>query len=705
MRKQICQSPDAVVTSKLTDFLEVSAMQLDQDNSPQTSELKDLNGEDGPKEESNRPPFTVNSVLHFLQSELNRYEIERAQWEMERTELIARVNFLNGERKGQEELKRDLVRRIKMLEYSLKQERAKVARLTSEAKTEGNEENEEVKPTDEPLGAIEVDAVIPNPQTSPVYKQARSLLRQYLNEIGYSEKILDVRAFRVKNLLGIVPGNNEGFLNDGSKESQSRGKVLTESEKAILEAADLLRSNNINDNDDASDSEGSGGNLDAEAVTAIEFEFLNEEKNGPSAEEWNVDPNRIEAMKDDYFKKLKEKASRDEEHKQETKEQQFFHQLNESCIPKEKLLEMNEDINIKDVTELNNDSPSIQWRIAFTLRSHLDSVRAMKFHPFEPVLVTASEDGTAKMWNLADKDTKGQQSHTTVMGVVDLEPRYTFRGHKGHILSMDMNSTGDSFYTGGYDGVICCWEMPPFDIPIYDQYDPRFLAEKLVGHTQPVWSVVYHSSSNRLISGSADGTIRLWELGLAKGEGQEDPQLKLYAPPTANARPRALDLVSTETQRLLAAYTGKSACMLDLETGQKILDFDLSLPEDEVGEINSIISHPTMPVSIMAGVDRKIRYFDNHTGKLVRSAVSHVESISTLAADPNGLYMLSGCEDGSLRVWDMESKTCIQEIAAHRKKHDMSVMAVAIHPSRPLIGSAGADSLVKVFSQRSYSAS
>ena len=35
----------------------------------------------------------------------------------------AKIAFLNGERKGQENLKNDLVRRIKMLEYALKQER------------------------------------------------------------------------------------------------------------------------------------------------------------------------------------------------------------------------------------------------------------------------------------------------------------------------------------------------------------------------------------------------------------------------------------------------------------------------------------------------------------------------------------------------------------------------------------------------------
>jgi len=36
----------------------------------------------------------------------------------------------------------------------------------------------------------------------------------------------------------------------------------------------------------------------------------------------------------------------------------------------------------------------------YTLRSHFDSVRALAFHPVEPVLITASEDHTLKMWNL-----------------------------------------------------------------------------------------------------------------------------------------------------------------------------------------------------------------------------------------------------------------------------------------------------------------
>ncbi len=71
-----------------------------------------------------------------------------------------------------------------------------------------------------------------------------------------------------------------------------------------------------------------------------------------------------------------------------------------------------------------------RWNLKYTLRSHWDAVRSMQFHPVEPVLVTVGEDGTAKLWNLAAKssDTKSPQSSSSI--VTELEPIYTFRGHR-----------------------------------------------------------------------------------------------------------------------------------------------------------------------------------------------------------------------------------------------------------------------------------
>lgn len=45
----------------------------------------------------------------------------------------------------------------------------------------------------------------------------------------------------------------------------------------------------------------------------------------------------------------------------------------------------------------------------------------------------------------------------------------------------------------------------------------------------------------------------------------------------------------------------------------------------------------------------------------------------------------------------LDNRTCVQEITAHRKKHDEAIHDVAFHPSQPFIASAGADALAKIF--------
>lgn len=123
--------------------------------------------------------YSIPGILHFLQHEWSRFEMERGQWEVERAELNARIAFLQGERKGQENLKNDLVRRIKMLEYALKQERAKYAKLKYGNDASNTSENSK-PPLDEeaglelpPLDGENYIAV-----SNVNWRQGRQLLRQ-----------------------------------------------------------------------------------------------------------------------------------------------------------------------------------------------------------------------------------------------------------------------------------------------------------------------------------------------------------------------------------------------------------------------------------------------------------------------------------------------------------------------------------------------
>ncbi|TFK42790.1 WD40 repeat-like protein [Crucibulum laeve] len=97
--------------------------QQQQQNQQQQQQQQGQQNSIPPPPPQNGQDFTLSSVLHFLQTEWRRYERDRNEWEIERAEMRARIALLEGERRSFENVKLDLMRRIKMLEYALRMER------------------------------------------------------------------------------------------------------------------------------------------------------------------------------------------------------------------------------------------------------------------------------------------------------------------------------------------------------------------------------------------------------------------------------------------------------------------------------------------------------------------------------------------------------------------------------------------------------
>lgn len=99
------------------------------------------NGQSGGQSNNERQAisYSMPGILHYLQHEWSRYELDRQQWEVEKAELMTKISFLQGERRGQENLKNNLIRRIKMLEVALKQERVKYSKLKFGAESNQSE--------------------------------------------------------------------------------------------------------------------------------------------------------------------------------------------------------------------------------------------------------------------------------------------------------------------------------------------------------------------------------------------------------------------------------------------------------------------------------------------------------------------------------------------------------------------------------------
>ncbi|XP_005993700.1 striatin isoform X2 [Latimeria chalumnae] len=700
-----------------------------------------------------RAQYSIPGILHFLQHEWARFEMERAQWEVDRAELQAQIAFLQGERKGQENLKKDLVRRIKMLEYALKQERAKYHKLKY-----GTELNQgDMKPpTYDSDEGNETEAQTPlNNQLT--CKQGRQLLRQYLQEVGYTDTILDVKSKRVRSLLGLSGGdaervqekNPEPMVNGTEalvKETVMIGKPDLSDSSSVLETFNFLENAaaEFSDEDEDDDSEGREKTIidsstiirkkvfsepieDPDTEEALkEFDFLGtpdeldsggESRSAGDGTEWG--PNRSKLQ--DMLANLRDvdelpplqpamtppsrpSTSRLNEHEinrtdevealtfPPTSGKSFIMGADEAMESELGLGELagltvaNEaDILTYDIAN-NKDALRKTWNPKFTLRSHFDGIRGLAFHPVEPVLITASEDHTLKMWNL-QKTAPAKKSAS-----LDIEPIYTFRAHRGSVLCVVMSSNGEQCYSGGIDGSIQCWNTPNPNTDPYDSYDASILRGALLSHTDSVWGLVYSGAHQRLLSCSADGTVRLWNTS------EIAPCLSIFNENRELGIPSSVDLVSSDPAHLVASFNTGQTGIFNMETQQRILTLESNSDNaNSFCQINRVISHPTLPISITAHEDRHIKFFDNNTGKLIHSMVAHLDAVTSLAVDPNGLYLMSGSHDCSIRLWNLESKTCIQEFTAHRKKFDESIHDVAFHPSKCYIASAGADALAKVF--------
>ncbi|XP_013002379.1 striatin-4 isoform X2 [Cavia porcellus] len=715
-------------------------------------------------------PLSLPGILHFIQHEWARFEAEKARWEAERAELQAQVAFLQGERKGQENLKTDLVRRIKMLEYALKQERAKYHKLKF-----GTDLNQGEKKPDlseqVPNGPVESVTL----ESSPlVWKEGRQLLRQYLEEVGYTDTILDMRSKRVRSLLGrslelngaaepsegpprVAP--SPGSLSGGESllvkqiEEQIKRNAAGKDGKerlggSVLEQIPFLQNceDEDSDEDDELDNvqhkkqrvklpskalvpEMEDEDEEDDSEDAInEFDFLGsgedgEGSPGPRRCATEGNPHELESRRVKLQGILADLRDVDGLPPKVTGPSPGTPQPR----PHEDVFIMDTigggEVSLGDLADLtvtndndlscdelnewaqgphqphgkrsiragatvwlsdSKDAFKKTWNSKFTLRSHYDGIRSLAFHHSQSALLTASEDGTLKLWNLQKAVTAKKNA------ALDVEPIHAFRGHRGPVLAVAVGTNSEYCYSGGADARIHSWKIPDLNMDPYDGYDPSVLSHVLEGHGDAVWGLAFSPTCQRLASCSADGTVRIWD--------PSSSPACLCTFPTASEHgvPTSVAFTSTEPAHVVVSFRSGDTILYDLEAGSALLMLE-SRGSSGPSQINQVVSHPNQPLTITAHDDRGIRFLDNRTGKSVHSMVAHLDAVTCLAVDPNGVFLMSGSHDCSLRLWSLDNKTCVQEITAHRKKHEEAIHAVACHPSKALIASAGADALAKVF--------
>eukprot|EP00002_Diphylleia_rotans_P037820 TRINITY_DN849_c0_g8_i1.p1 TRINITY_DN849_c0_g8~~TRINITY_DN849_c0_g8_i1.p1 ORF type:complete len:516 (+),score=77.36 TRINITY_DN849_c0_g8_i1:74-1621(+) len=205
---------------------------------------------------------------------------------------------------------------------------------------------------------------------------------------------------------------------------------------------------------------------------------------------------------------------------------------------------------------------------------------------------------------------------------------------------------------------------------------PWKLMRVISAHLGWVRSVTVDPTNDWFATGSADRTIKIWDL--ASGT------LKLTL--TGHISPVRGLAVSDRHPYLFSAGEDKQVKCWDLEQNKVIRHY-----HGHLSGIYCLDIHPTLDLLFTGGRDSVVRVWDIRTKTQVHVLGGHqntVASVKTQATDPQ---VVTGSMDSTIRLWDLAAGKAMTTLTNHKK----SVRSVCIHPTEYTFGSASADNVKK----------
>src|ERR1044072_6860996 len=238
--------------------------------------------------------------------------------------------------------------------------------------------------------------------------------------------------------------------------------------------------------------------------------------------------------------------------------------------------------------------------------------------------------------------------------------------HKDYVQGVAMTADGRLAISGSADNTVRVWEV-----------ETSKCVATLEGHTQAVYGVAITADGRRAVSGSFDKAVRLWEIETGKCLAALEGHLETVMGVAITADGRVA----------ISGSADNTVRVWDLETS------DCIILEGHTHMVYGVAVTADGRRAVSGSGDKTLRVWDTETGECLGTLEGHTNSVLRVAVTGNGSLVVSGSLDNTVRVWNLKSGKCRAALEGHTD----SVLGVAVTADGRRVVSSSSDKTVRVW--------
>ncbi|KOO34060.1 ribosome biogenesis protein bop1, partial [Chrysochromulina tobinii] len=340
-------------------------------------------------------------------------------------------------------------------------------------------------------------------------------------------------------------------------------------------------------------------------------------------------------------------------------------------------------------------------RLSFSFEGHTGRVYSVSVSPTGEHLLTASADGTVRLWEVATARCErtwslgGEVRCVAFCPNADLDLAAAIVGSQ-LLLFLPKARPGDP-----HDKARALLSRSDGGTPGgWVDTDEALRSEGVmwrVTHVKAASMVTWHHGGDYLASVCPEGATKAVLLHQVSKRSTGSPFAKSKGRIETVAFHPSKPLFFVATQRHVRVYH-----LLKQELAKKLTP--------TVKWISSLAVHPGGDNVILGSYDRRVCWFDmDLSASPYKTMVAHALAVRSVAFHPRLPLFASASDDATVHVYhgrvyaDLLTNPMLvplKILKAHTVKDHLGVMSVAFHPTQPWLFSAGADGAVHLFTER-----